>query len=94
MSLKTAPEGVLPFPALPTSLKTETTTMNTRYFDATCEGHKRIAEVTFDDELDCRSNFGREINKNDLPEDYKTWKRYTAHGVGNATVEVVSRHGD
>ena len=65
-----------------------------RFFNADCDDATRISIVEFDDELDCRSNFGDEISERDLPADFSAWKRYTAHGVGNATVFVMSEFGE
>ena len=69
-----------------------------RYFNADCEGATRIAAVEGDTEDDIfeanEATRHNEIDAGDLPDDFKLWKRYTAHGYGHCTVEVLSRDGD
>lgn len=76
--------------------------MITRYFDATIEDATRIAVVTASTVEDCydtpEAQDATEISEDRLPDDFKTWKRYTTHGYsglgGVISVEVLSRDGD
>lgn len=69
-----------------------------RYFNANCDGAVRIAVIegaTEDDIFEANeATRAAEIEKRDLPEDFSSWKRYTAHGYGNSSVEILSRDGD
>ena len=73
-------------------------TIMIRYFKANVENARRIAVVeaeTDDDIFDANeARRDREIAHANLPEDFASWKRYTAHGYDNSSVEVLSRHGD
>lgn len=69
----------------------------TRYFDATVDGHLRIAvvEAETNDAIDAAPEHnGAEISKSDLPDGFASWKRYTAHAYEDSFVEVLSPGGD
>jgi hypothetical protein len=68
-----------------------------RYFDASCEDAYRIAVIEADEDDQVwetnEAKADKEINLHDLPDGFTAWKRYTAHGVGNASVEIMSEDG-
>lgn len=69
----------------------------TRYFDATVDGHRRIAvvEADTDDAIGATPEHNNaEIARQDLPDDFASWKRYTAHAYHDSFVEVLSPDGD
>lgn len=64
----------------------------TKYYDYTVEGWTRIAVVDWDDDADNR--FGKEFDKNNLPDDFETWASYERFSHGDCTVNVVSEGGE
>lgn len=70
-----------------------------RYFNANVEDAIRIAVIeaaTEDDIYSAPEASGdREIPASDLPADFQSWQRYTAHAYDDGVVvEVLSRDGD
>jgi hypothetical protein len=75
----------------------EQTMDTTRYYDATVDGHRRIAVATARDADDIPGAFSldrREIAAADLPADFGRWQRYDASVKGDVIVEIMSRDGD
>lgn len=68
--------------------------MITKYFDATVEGHRRIAVVSAETDDIIAETPEAGNPEVDLPADFSDWKRYTAHTYGRESVEVMSRDGD
>lgn len=69
-----------------------------KYFSANVEDAVRIAVYEADDEDDIYSAVGlgaaeKEIEEADLPDDFTSWKRYTAYAVGDCIVKVMSADG-
>lgn len=72
--------------------------MITKYFTADVDDAVRIAAVTGETEDDVleanEASRDREIDEADLPADFASWKRYTAHAYNSCSVSVMSADGD
>ena len=68
--------------------------MLTLYFNASVDGHQRIAAVDAETVYDAfeanEANSGDEIDPDDLPGDFASWRIYTAHAYQCCAVTIYS----